>query len=180
MKKAWNRLQILTAALLIGLLHHSCGKSDNPITEEAFLECKLNGDLHTFNNVTNANDPPAEETVHFVVIAGWEDADINKSPSFGIMMVSEENISEGTYHVAGGSSPELDGQYCLQLYDGEDHVGTECFMGGRSSDTYFTLNITSIDDWGVKGTFSGLLRDADDNYIEVTDGKFSAPYNTNL
>ena len=54
------------------------------------------------------------------------------------------------------------------------------FHGGRSSDTFFTLNITSIDDWGVKGTFSGLLRDADDNYIEVTDGKFSAPYNTNL
>jgi len=169
---AFKFVVVLFAALLT-----SCGKSDHAVTDDVFFECKLNGELHTFNNLTNANDPPSEETVHFVVIAGWEGKDINKSPSFDIMLVSEENITEGTYHVAGGSSPELDGQYCLQIYEGETHLDTECFMGGRSSDTHFTLNITRIDDWGVKGTFSGLIRDVDDNYIEVTDGKFSAPYN---
>src|SRR5690606_40787257 len=118
MKKAWNNLRILIAVLFIGLLCNACSKSDGPVMGEAFLECKLNGELHKFNNVTNANDPPAEEIVHFVVIGGWESEDINKSPSFGIMLVSEENISEGTYHVAGGSLPELDGQYCIQLYEG--------------------------------------------------------------
>lgn len=171
----WNELKFVV--FLVVVLFGACGKSDDPVADEVFLECKLNGELHTFNNLTNANDPPSEETVHFVVLSGWESEDFIKSPSFGIMLVSEENITEGTYHVAGESFPELDGQYCLQIYEGETHVETECFMGGRSSDTYFTLNITSIDDWGVKGTFSGLLRDVDDSYIEVTEGKFSAPYN---
>lgn len=173
-------VNIVCALTILNLLLNSCGKTQSPIDREVFLECKLNGKLHKFNNVTNANDPPSEETVHFVVVAGWEEGNINKAPSFGIMLVSEENISEGTYHVEGGSFPELDADYCLQIFQGDDHIDTKCFSGGRSRDTYFTLNITSIDEWGVQGTFEGLLRDVDDNFIEVTQGKFSAPYNTNL
>src|SRR5690606_4235792 len=95
--RAFKFVVFLFAALLT-----SCGKGDDAATDDVFFECKLNGELHTFNNMTNANDPPSEETVHFVVVGGWEDKDINKSPSFDIMLVSEENITEGTYHVAGG------------------------------------------------------------------------------
>ncbi len=173
-----KQLPIFLSLILLSVLFKSCSKDDgNTVSGEGFLRCKLNGELKEFNNFVNANDPPQEETVHFVVVGGFEKENINKSPSFGIMLVSEENIIEGTYSVAGESSPELDGQYCMQVYDGETHTGTECFIGGRSSGTYFSLNITSMDDWGVKGTFSGLLRDVDDNLLEVTEGEFAAAYN---
>ncbi|WP_231595904.1 hypothetical protein [Sphingobacterium endophyticum] len=180
MRKFGNLLLFFIVIMLTGVLMNSCGKSEDPIKGEAYLECKLNGKLHKFNSVTNANDPPAEETVHFVVVAGFENDDVVKAPSFGITLVSEENITEGIYHVEGGSSPELDADYCLQIYEGENFVETKCYSGGRLSDTHFSLNITSLDDWGVKGTFSGRLRDVDDKIIEVTEGKFSAPYNINL
>ncbi|SFC43576.1 hypothetical protein SAMN04487891_11123 [Flagellimonas taeanensis] len=173
-----KQLPIFLSLILLSVLFKSCSKDDgNTVSGEGFLRCRLNGELKEFNNFVNANDPPQEETVHFVVVGGFEKENINKSPSFGIMLVSEENIIEGTYSVAGESSPELDGQYCMQVYDGETHTGTECFIGGRSSETYFILNITSMDDWGVKGTFSGLLRDVDDNLLEVTEGEFAAAYN---
>lgn len=173
-----KRLPIFLLSILLSILFKGCSKDDdNTVPREGFLRCKLNGGLKEFNNFVNANDPPQEETVHFVVVSGFEEENINKSPSFGIMLVSEENITEGTYYVAGESLPELNGQYCLQIYDGENHTGTECFIGGRSDGTYFRLNITSIDDWGVKGTFSGLLQDVNDNLLEVTEGEFAAAYN---
>lgn len=173
-----KRLPIFLSLVLLSALFTGCSEDDgNTVSGEGFLRCKLNGELREFNYFVNANDPPQEETVHFVVVGGFEEKNIKKSPSFEIMLVSEENIGKGTYSVAGESFPELDGQYCTQIYDGETHAGTECFIGGRSNGTYFTLNITSMDDWGVKGTFSGLLRDVDHNLLEITEGEFAAAYN---
>lgn len=173
-----KRLFFFLPTILLVVLVIGCSKDDdNDPSAEAFLACKLNGEFHKFNSGTNANQPPQEEIVHFVTVAGHETDDL-LSPSFGISLVSEENVTAGTYHVGEGLHPELDGQYCIQLFDGNTHVGTECYIGGRGSETYFTLNIISIDRWGVKGTFSGRLkRSGGDGFIEVTDGQFSAPYN---
>jgi len=54
-------------------------------------------------------------------------------------------------------------------------------MGNGSDGSNFTLKITSLDSWGVKGTFSGKLRliGGNNTFINVTEGEFSAPYNGN-
>lgn len=157
----------------------SCGKKDvdGDDSSERYLTCKLNGEEHNFKYGVNANQKPSEETVHFVVIGGWEQEEISKSPGFGINMLIPEGVKEQTYSVAGGSTPELDGQYYIQ-HDKDGKTWTTVYDGGRSTGTQFTLTITSLTAWGVKGTFSGKLRlNAGDEYIIVTDGKFSAPYN---
>lgn len=163
--------------ICIGFL--GCGKSNTNGSgnDEVYFECKLNGKLHKFNFHTNANDKPPTDKVQFVVIGGNETEDI-LSPSFGIDMLIPESVKEQTYQVAGGSAPELDGQYCIQLFDGKKHTGTYCYMGGRNDKSNFKLTITSLTKWGVKGTFSGLLSSYDDKtFITVTEGRFSAPYN---
>lgn len=167
--------------LAIGiLLLVACGKNDGKptgINEESFLICKINGKERKFNFAVNANSQPADwNKIHFVVIAGWETNDIDKSPSFDISLVLPDGAKETTYSVNGNTSLELDGQYCVQRWDAGAHVDTDCHMGGRSDGTYFTLTITSLSRWGVKGKFSGLLRNGS-SFLKVTDGEFAAPYN---
>lgn len=178
--KLYNLLFIVSILfILIGL--SACDKNDSDVDDqsEKYLICKLNGKEHRFNYHVNANDKPAEETVHFVVISGWEEENTATSPGFGIDLVLPEGAEEKTYSVAGGSTPELDGQYYIQHAEG-GKTWTTVYSGGRSTGTQFTLTITSLTDWGVKGTFSGKLRlSGGDEYITVTDGKFSAPYNGN-
>lgn len=123
----------------------------------------------------NANDKPATDTLHFVVIGGWEKQDMIKG--FGIHLLVPAGAKETTYSVAGGSIPELDGDYYIQN-DEDGKMWTTTYSGGRTTGTQFTLTITSLTAWGVKGTFSGKLKlSGGDEYITVTDGKFSAPYN---
>ncbi|WP_345233091.1 hypothetical protein [Olivibacter ginsenosidimutans] len=158
----------------------SCKKEETGSgnTEEQFLGCKINGKSYTFNAHVNANDRPSEEVVHFVVISGWENEDTATSPGFGIDLVLPEGAEEETYSVAGGSTSELDGQYYIQNFKDGKHIGTTVYDGGRTDGTKFTLTITSLTDWGVKGTFSGVLKlVGGSEYLTVTDGEFSAPYN---
>lgn len=177
-----NRLKgIIVRILVIGTLFTgACSKSDGESPnrdEESFLTCKINGEQRRFNFVVNANSQPADwNKIQFVVISGWENQDIEKSPSFGISMLLPEGAKETTYSVNGNTSLELDGQYCVQHWKDGAHTGTTCFMGGRTDGTNFTLTITSLSRWGVKGKFSGLLRDGN-SYLKITEGEFSAPYN---
>jgi len=176
-----NNYLFIAFTLLILTCLSSCSKNDGDIgdSSEKFLSCKLNGKEYNFNYHVNANDKPAEEVVHFVVISGWEKEDM--VTGFGIdLLIPGDGVKEQSYSVAGGSVPELDGQYYIQNYKDGKIMGTTVYSGGRSDGTQFTLTITSLTAWGVKGTFSGKLRlSAGDEYINVTDGKFSAPYNGN-
>ncbi|MBB5622822.1 hypothetical protein HDE69_003904 [Pedobacter cryoconitis] len=175
-----NRRLSITFSLLVFICLSSCSKqnADRSDSSEKYLTCKLNGKDYSFNTSVNANDKPAEDEVHFVVIGGWEKED--RITGFGIDMVIPEGVKEKTYSVAGTSAPELKGQFYIQNYKDGKHMGTTVYEGGRSPGTQFTLTITSLTDWGVKGTFSGKLELRDGNeFITVTEGKFSAPYNGN-
>ncbi|GGI28529.1 hypothetical protein [Pedobacter mendelii] len=112
-----------------------------------------------------------------MVISGWEKEDM--ITGFGIdLVIPGEGAKEKTYSVAGTLAPELDGQFYIQNYKDGKLNGTSVYSGGRETNTNFTLKITSLTDWGVKGTFSGKLKLSGGNkFILVTDGAFSAPYN---
>lgn len=182
MKKRFYRYGVWACSVL-GLALSACSGSDDgsavvPGNNEVYLRCKINGELRQFNHRANANDGPSEEKVHYVVISGWEGADPATSPGFGISLVSPEGAVETTYEVAGGEVPELEGKYFYQNYENGQNVGTTVYSGGRTDGTRFKLTITSLTKWGVKGTFSGLLRpSAGSELLQVTDGEFSAPYN---
>jgi hypothetical protein len=157
---------------------YGCGKSGGTATGdgEKFFTCKINGKLHEFNYGVNANDKPATDTVHFVVVGGWEKEDM--ITGFGIDMYLKDGAKEATYTVNDASDLRLSGKYYIQNMKDGKIVSTTVYNGGGVDGSNFTLTITSLTKWGVKGTFSGKLRLlGGDDYVTVTEGKFSAPYN---
>ncbi|WP_244214202.1 hypothetical protein [Pedobacter alluvionis] len=156
----------------------ACSKNggEDSIDSEKFLTCKINGQYYEFNYMVNANDKPSSDVVHFVVIGGYEKQDMIKG--FGIDLQLADGAKETTYTATGNTALALHGKYYIQNMKDGKIVGTTGYNGGTSEGTFFTLTITSLTKWGVKGTFSGKLKlVGGDGYADVTEGKFSAPYN---
>ena len=177
--KMKNTLNKIGLFLVLALLTVSCSKDEAPSGDsDGFLRCKINGKLHEFNYSLSANDKPDDwNTIHFVTVGGHESKDM-ASPGFGFQLVSDEGAKETTYVTANGEGPELVGQYYIQnVVDGKI-VSTTGYRGDGSDGSSFTLNITSLTKWGVKGTFSGVLEGGGE-FLTVTEGEFSAPYNKN-
>ncbi|SEM73606.1 hypothetical protein SAMN05216436_10738 [bacterium A37T11] len=171
--KSIKKIFVLFMVFGIGAGILGCSKDDDvePAKDEEYLTCKIDGEYREFNGNVNANDKP-DGPVHFVVISGHETDDSN-SPGFGIDLLVEDG--EATTKKYTTANANLHGSYYEQTNNGTisyDAVGTD--------GTSFKLNITRLDDWGVSGTFSGVLKLGGSNtYITVTDGKFSAAYNGN-
>lgn len=179
-KTIFKTIFILPAFLLL-LIAAGCSGDDNKEgntnpTTKRYLTCKINGEERDFSYRVSANDPPSEDIIHFVSIGGHEKEDIN-SPGFGFDLVSTEGAVVGTIYTAPSS--ELHGDFYIQNLDSNGNVtGTTTYSGNGYDGTSFTLNITKLDYYGVEGTFSGVLQlSPDGEFITVTDGKFSAPYN---
>ncbi len=162
MKKTWTCLSgALLSVALAGCAEHSRGQ---------VVSAEIAGKPHTFDALVSANDPPQEERVHFVTVFGQQ-AGGAEAPSFSFQLVSPEGARVGTYH---SGRDELHGTY---------HPGGSAtvFQGNGSYGTHFTMTLTAIDEYGVEGTFSGVLQrwDGGDNppMLTVTNGRFSASYN---
>ncbi|MNT91977.1 hypothetical protein D3C72_2331680 [compost metagenome] len=62
-------------------------------------------------------------------------------------------------------------RYAVQTKDGTILYST------RTADDIFTVKIESISKSGIKGTFSGKVRNLDSGVaIEITEGTFNLPY----
>jgi hypothetical protein len=173
-----GQLACLTVLVLAIVRLSACKKNGGSAVGdgEKYLTCKINGKLHEFNYSVNANDKPATDTVHFVVIGGWEKQDM--VTGFGIDMHLKEGAKETTYTANDASDLLLAGKYYIQNMKDGKIVGTTIYNGGDLDGSSFTLTITSLTKWGVKGTFSGKLKLlGGEEYVTVTEGKFSAPYN---
>lgn len=176
MLKAQTTWLAVLSLLLVGFI--ACRKKGGTAKNdgEKYLTCKVNGKYREFNYSVNANDKPATDTVHFVVISGWEKQD--KITGFGIDMHIAEGAKETTYIANRASEFLLAGKYYIQEMKDGKSVGTTIFNGGDLDGSNFRLTITSLTKWGVKGTFSGKLQLlGGDEYVTITEGKFSAPYN---
>ena len=176
--KSWLRLASLAMFLLAMIGLSACSKNGGNATgdKEKYLTCKINGKLHEFNYSVNANDKPTTDTVHFVVVGGWEKEDM--ITGFGIDMHLKEGAKETTYTVNDASDLRLSGKYYIQNMKDGKIVSTTVYNGGGVDGSDFTLTITSLTKWGVKGTFSGKLKQlGSEDFVTVTEGKFSAPYN---
>ncbi|MFH6991184.1 hypothetical protein [Flavobacterium sp. FlaQc-48] len=97
---------------------------------------------------------------------------------FSIDLTVPSGAEETTYTALGTTTLSLHGKYFIQEIKDGKITGTIGYNGGKSAGTYFTLTINSFSQWGVKGAFSGRLSLVGGNdFINVTDGIFSAPYN---
>ncbi len=78
------------------------------------------------------------------------------------------NIAEGTYSTP--LEPEMIARYAVQTKEGTIVYNTSI------ADDVFTVKIESISEKGIKGTFSGKLRNMDSGVVvEVTEGSFYLP-----
>lgn len=171
-------LPLFIAALtLTGCSDDDGGSTNNNPTAKGVLTCKINGVARDFSAQVSANDKPSEAIVHFVTIGGHETADF-KSPGFGFQLVSEEGATTTTYTSADS---ELNATYYIQNLDAAGNIiNTTSYHGNGSDGTSFTMKVTTLNEWGVEGTFSGVLQlTGGEEYITITDGVFSAPYNGN-
>lgn len=182
MKNTFSQLsfkKLFILCLLAPFVFCACKKGDNGGSvnndTDAYLKCKINGEWLDFKYQVNANDPPSDKVIHFVVIGGNENSGVN-GPSLTLRLTSSEGAKVNTtYNGYPNSTVELYFDYYYQTANGT--VNYEGGHGG-SEGSSAQLTITSLTDWGVKGTFSGVLI----NYktkeaYTVTEGSFSAPYN---
>ncbi|MNK14879.1 hypothetical protein D3C87_330100 [compost metagenome] len=179
LKTTFKKIFILPVFLLLitmtGCSDDDGGSTNTNPSMERYLTCKINGEEHNFSYRVSANDPPSEDIIHFVTIGGHETDDLN-SPGFGFQLVSAEGAALESYSAPGS---ELHGNFYIQNLDSNGNItGTTTYSGNGYDGTSFTLNITKLDYYGVEGTFSGVLQlTGGEEFITVTDGKFSAPYN---
>ncbi len=170
----------LLPLFIIALTATGCSDDDGGSTTPAkkgILTCKVNGVARDYSYMVSANDKPSEEIIHFITIGGHEEDDF-KSPGFGFQLVSEEGATTGTYTTADSN---LHGNYYFQNLDDDGNIlGTTTYYGDGSDVTSFEMKVTTLNEWGVEGTFSGVLKlTGGSEYLTVTDGVFSAPYNGN-
>lgn len=77
------------------------------------------------------------------------------------------NIPAGTYSTP--TEPEMVARYAVQKKDGTIVYST------LTADDVFTVKIESISEKGIKGTFSGKVRNNSGDVVEITEGSFYLP-----
>ncbi|WP_313516862.1 hypothetical protein [Pseudomonas sp.] len=154
--------------LLLGcLLLSACGGS----SDEGHLTLKLDGKPMTFNGPLNAQMGESRE---HLVIGGYH---TGSPESYDIeLWTLGKRIEPGTYALPAS---KLISRYAIQQPKDSKSRGTTIWSAFRPDEDVFSLTIDSIDDWGVKGHFSGriqLLGSKGTAFMDVSDGSFAAPY----
>ncbi|MCP2025263.1 hypothetical protein L1276_000403 [Flavobacterium sp. HSC-32F16] len=166
----------LFCILVLALLFSACSGDDNGSDKAAsgyYFRASLDGrkiDFYTVNFQGGGNDNRFEQ----IVIGGYE----TPFPKIGELAPPSldfeiwklgGDIKPGTY-----STPADEGmaaRYAVQTANGTILYST------RTADDIFTVKIESISKSGIKGTFSGKVRNGDSGTaIEITEGTFNLPY----
>ncbi len=162
--------------LVLVLLVSACSSDDsgsNQSDSDYYFRASLDGrkvDFYTVNFQGGGNDNRFEH----IVIGGFEapypklGEPLPPSLDFEIWKLGGD-IKAGTY-----STPidqEMIARYAVQTANGTILYNT------RAADDIFTVKIESISKSGIKGTFSGKVRNLDSGIaIEITEGTFNLPY----
>lgn len=168
-------------AFFLILFITSCGKGDNSsgngLNSDAYIKCNIDGQVRNFSYYANANDKPASDKVQAVVIGGWEGSDMLKTPAIVIRLNKLDGIIPGEYS-SENKTYELSSDYYYQEYKNGVIDNTVSYTADGSLETDIKLSITSLNNWGVKGKFSGKYRLSTSNeWKTITNGEFAVPYN---
>ncbi|WP_289659184.1 hypothetical protein [Flavobacterium panacagri] len=176
-----NKIATFTKQLfcILGLtfLFVACSSDDSRSDQtesDYYFRASLDGrkvDFYDVNFQGGGNDNRFEH----IVVGGFEAPyptkvgdQIPPSLDFEIWRTGGD-IKAGTYSTP--TEPEMVARYAVQKQNGTIVYST------RTADDIFTLKIESISKNGIKGTFSGKVRNLDSGVaIEITEGTFNLPY----
>jgi hypothetical protein len=180
MKAISTKILLLSVVSLLLINCFSCKKSNSesvvttpiiPTTpaSEYFLECKINGELKTFNASLIAKDYLQLANKH-IQFSGYIQG--NTGPFFEIKIGSFDVgvlIIPKTYTKQSGMS------YFSAVYFNTAPAPSLI----QNYPTDFQVTITEINNTFVKGTFSGTLTNGNNTVIAIiTEGKFSVKHCT--
>lgn len=174
-QKGFGLLNLFLFLLTTIFLFTACSDDDGSGTASSsdyYFRASLDGrdvDFHTVNFQGGGDDNRWEH----IVIGGYETSfptdgsQIPPSLDFEIWRLGGD-ITPGTYTTP--SEPNMIARYAVQTGNGTLLYNTSF------SDDAFTVNIESISNDGIKGTFSGTVRSQAGVAIVVSEGSFNLPY----
>lgn len=160
---------------ILAVLFSACSSDEKGSDEnnsDYYFKAALDGRKINFYNVNfqgGGNDNRFEQ----IVIGGDETPSKTgqlapPSLDFEIWKLGGD-IKAGTYSTP--TDQEMVARYAVQTPNGTILYNT------RAADDIFTVKIESISKSGIKGTFSGKVRNLDSGaVIEITEGTFNLPY----
>ncbi|WPQ62051.1 hypothetical protein SIO70_27190 [Chitinophaga sancti] len=170
-------LRAFIFSVIVSLAFSSCSKNDEDGSDSSsdyYFIAAIDGrkvNFHTVNFQGGGNDNRWEH----IVVGGYETSyptsgqPVPPSLDFEIWRL-EGNITVGTY-----STPveeKMIARYAVQTSE-----GTLLYNTSFANDV-FTLKIEAISKQGIKGTFSGTVRNMAGVAICISDGSFNLPYET--
>ena len=174
--KTAHLIRQLLSIFLIVMIFSACSSDDNGSdnnNSDYYFKATLNGRAMTFYNV-NFQGSGDDNRFSHITIAGFEDhyptaqGTVPNSLDFEIWRTGGD-IKAGNYSTS--TEPEMVSRYAVQTSNGTIVYSTQPF------NDIFTVKIESISKNGIKGTFSGKLRNLESGKaIEVTEGSFNLPY----
>lgn len=169
-------LQQLVYVSILAVLFCACSSNDNgsDLNEsDYYFKATLNGRKINFYN-TNFQGGGNDNRFEHIIVAGFEDhyptaaGTIPPSLDFEIWRTGGDIVA-GTYSTP--VEPEMVARYAIQTPDGTIVYST------NAADDVFTVKIESISKSGIRGTFSGKVRNLNSGTaIEITEGSFNLPY----
>jgi len=161
--------------VMIIICFSACSKNDDNGGEPSgdyYFRAKIGGKAINFHSVNFQGGGNANRFEH-IVIGGHESSytasgPVSPSFDFEIWKVGG-NITAGTYTTPGEN---MIARYAIQKNDGTLIYNTSY------GDDAFTVKIEAISKTGIKGAFSGTVRNLAGEAVSITDGTFNLPYET--
>ncbi|WP_343521962.1 hypothetical protein [Pedobacter sp.] len=161
--------------LIIALCLSACSKDEggDVAAGDFYLRATVGRKEVNFHNV-NFQGGGNDSRFEHIVVGGYETSyplsgPIPPSLDFEIWRLGG-NITAGTY--ATPAENKMIARYAIQKPEGTLLYNTSF------ADDVFTLKIEAISKSGIKGTFSGTVRNMAGEAISITDGTFNLPYQT--
>lgn len=173
-----NSALAILCFIIVSMCLSACSKDDNgggEPTGDYYFRAKIGGKAVNFHSV-NFQGGGDDNRFEHIVIGGVETSYSASGPvppslDFEIWRLGG-NITAGTY--ATPVEKDMIARYAIQKTEGTLIYNTSY------SDDVFTVKIEAISKTGIKGTFSGTVRNSAGEAIDITDGTFNLPHETTI
>lgn len=168
-----KKIAILFSAFIISALHFSC-KKDSTVSSGFYIKANVNGEekIYTYNAKASYYYGDLTNTFYMSAFADADSlpcAGCLRLPAFSLSLYFRTApVAAGTYTQSQPANSNVYG-----IYGTYNSYATY----NSQAQSPFTINITSINDKEVSGTFSGKYFDSTqvNPGVTITNGKFRLP-----
>ncbi len=177
-RKPFSSFLVSLCFIMITICLSACSKKNDgggAPDGDYYFRAKIGGKAVNFHSV-NFQGSGDDNRFEHIVIGGDETSYsgsglLPPSLDFEIWRLGG-NIAAGTY--ATPVEKGMIARYAIQKSD-----GTLVYNTSTSNDI-FTVKIEAISKAGIRGAFSGTVRNSAGEAIDITDGTFNLPYETSI